>query len=300
MPSSETPCQSHYQIGAVARLTGISQHCLRAWERRYGIDPSGRTQTRRRVYTQEDIQRLILIKRLIDADYAISTIASLSLSQLEMRVRELDSTQSETLCRLVVFGIQLAEQLRTHPDHGLNITGIYNRIADANLGALEADILVLEYACVHKEDIDAISRLLTQTGARRAVVIYRFVHPDVETLFDLERITGLQAPIDLHKLRLVCPNSRLKNQADAVPERQFDDVHLARIASQSTLIKCDCPHHLVNLILSLNAFEDYSVRCENSNAEDAHMHAYLYRMAAQARAKIEHALTRVMEHEGIV
>lgn len=301
MPLSQNPCPHQYQIGAVARLTGISQHCLRAWERRYGIHPSGRTETRRRVYTQEDVQRLIFIKRLVDADHAISTIANLSLEQLETRVTELGDAPKETLCRLAVFGIQLAEQLRAHPNHGLNIVGVYNHVTDVPIETLEAHILVLEYACVHREDIENITHLLNQSGARRAVIVYRFVHPDVEADLNTERITGLQAPIDLHELRLACPQSRAteSDTTEAVPERLFAEMDLARIASQSSLIKCECPHHLVNLILSLNAFEDYSARCENKNAEDAQIHAYLHRITAQARAKIEHALTRVIEHEGI-
>ena len=42
-------------IGAVARLTGLSDHTIRAWERRYGAVVARRAANGRRVYTEGDI-----------------------------------------------------------------------------------------------------------------------------------------------------------------------------------------------------------------------------------------------------
>ena len=42
-----------YRIGAVARMTGISTHALRAWERRYdGVNPE-RTESGGRLYSDD-------------------------------------------------------------------------------------------------------------------------------------------------------------------------------------------------------------------------------------------------------
>ena len=307
---NDTPSEQHYLIGAVAKLTSITPQCLRAWERRYGLGPSYRTRTQRRLYTQEDVQRLMLIKRLVDAGNTISSIAYLSLDQLQERIRETNDRSilpsNSNICRyrMAVFGFQLAEQLRAHSNHGLNVVAVYNRPSEADLDVLEADVLILEHPTVHREEYEEVLRLLDRTGARKAVVVYRFVHPDVANELNTARIMGLQAPIDLNELQLAClePLGRIPNgdeNANLLPMRRFDDIELARIASQSSLIKCQCPHHLVNLLLSLTAFEDYSARCENQTTDDAQIHAYLRRITAQARAKMEQALNRVIDHEGI-
>ena len=86
---------------------------------------------------------------------------------------------------------------------------------------------------------------------------------------------------------------------EAPPERLYDNRQLARAAVTSTAIKCECPHHLADLILSLCHFEAYSARCESLNRDDAALHAYLHVTTAQARSLMEQALQKVVEVEGI-
>ena len=64
-------------------------------------------------------------------------------------------------------------------------------------------------------------------------------------------------------------------------------------------MRCECPHHLADIVLSLRAFEDYSKACENRNPDDAALHHYLWRSAAQARALFEDAIVHVAKAEGI-
>ncbi len=75
MAMNRTP---QYSIGAAARSAGLTPLVLRAWERRYGVVRPSRTQTGRRMYTQEDVDRLSLLKRLTDAGHRIGGIANLS------------------------------------------------------------------------------------------------------------------------------------------------------------------------------------------------------------------------------
>lgn len=58
-------------------------------------------------------------------------------------------------------------------------------------------------------------------------------------------------------------------------------------------------HHLADIVLSLRAFEEYNEACESLSPEDAALHHYLWRRAAQARALFEDAIERVAEAEGI-
>ena len=58
---------SGYGIGAVSSLTGISPDTLRVWEKRYAIVQPKRTPSGNRVYSQEDLNHLLIIKRLLEA-----------------------------------------------------------------------------------------------------------------------------------------------------------------------------------------------------------------------------------------
>jgi DNA-binding transcriptional MerR regulator/methylmalonyl-CoA mutase cobalamin-binding subunit len=65
------------------RRTGLSADVLRAWERRYrAIEPS-RTQGGQRLYSDEDVERLVLLKRATAAGHSISEIARLDRPALE-------------------------------------------------------------------------------------------------------------------------------------------------------------------------------------------------------------------------
>lgn len=66
-----------YPIKAVAQRTGLSTHVIRIWEKRYHAVTPKRTDTNRRLYSNEDIDRLQLLKRAIDDGHNIGQIANL-------------------------------------------------------------------------------------------------------------------------------------------------------------------------------------------------------------------------------
>ncbi len=80
--------EPRHPIGVVARRTGLSPNLLRAWERRYGAIEPGRTDTRRRLYSDLDIARLGLMRQAVSAGRRISDVARLSLAELEALIRE--------------------------------------------------------------------------------------------------------------------------------------------------------------------------------------------------------------------
>jgi len=75
-----------YRIGSVSDLTGIPPHTLRAWERRYEAAIPVRTDAGFRLYSEDDVGRLSLIKRLSDLGHAIGSIANLGLKELQERL----------------------------------------------------------------------------------------------------------------------------------------------------------------------------------------------------------------------
>jgi hypothetical protein len=62
---------------------------------------------------------------------------------------------------------------------------------------------------------------------------------------------------------------------------------------------CECPRHVVELLLSLSTFEHYSAECENRSPTDAAMHRYLQRVAGSARLLFEDALVLLAKSEGL-
>ena len=76
----------HYPIRAAANLTGLSIDTLRAWERRYQAVTPMRG-NRGRVYGDEDIRRLILLREAVDRGHAIGQVAGLGDQELERLVQ---------------------------------------------------------------------------------------------------------------------------------------------------------------------------------------------------------------------
>lgn len=76
-----------HPIKVVVRRTGLSAHVIRVWERRYGAVEPARTETNRRLYSDEDIARLICLQQAIQAGHSIGRIARLPADELEKLVR---------------------------------------------------------------------------------------------------------------------------------------------------------------------------------------------------------------------
>jgi DNA-binding transcriptional MerR regulator/methylmalonyl-CoA mutase cobalamin-binding subunit len=70
-------------IAAVERDTGLSKDTLRVWERRYGFPQPLRDANGERVYPQDQVDRLRLIKRLMDQGHRPGKIAECPLEQLQ-------------------------------------------------------------------------------------------------------------------------------------------------------------------------------------------------------------------------
>jgi DNA-binding transcriptional MerR regulator len=79
-----------YPISAVAKLTGIPLDTLRAWERRYRTVIPKRA-ARGRVYSEEQIQRLLLLRRAVEQGHAIGQVAALGDRQLRLLLEKTSS-----------------------------------------------------------------------------------------------------------------------------------------------------------------------------------------------------------------
>ncbi len=77
-----------HSIKVVARRTGLSTHLIRAWEKRYSTIQPERNDGNRRLYTSEDIERLLLLKRATDAGHNIGDIAQLPTDRLRVLISQ--------------------------------------------------------------------------------------------------------------------------------------------------------------------------------------------------------------------
>lgn len=80
--------EARHPIRVVASRTGLTPTLLRAWERRYSVVEPGRSEGGQRLYSDDDIERLLLLKRATDAGRAIRLVADLPVADLRTLVEE--------------------------------------------------------------------------------------------------------------------------------------------------------------------------------------------------------------------
>ena len=75
--------EPRYRIGTLSRLSGVSTHLIRVWERRYDALEPDRSGGGARLYAPADLERLRLLKRAVELGHAIGQVARLDRDELE-------------------------------------------------------------------------------------------------------------------------------------------------------------------------------------------------------------------------
>ena len=76
-----------YSIKDLENLTGIKAHTLRIWEQRYGLVEPHRTDTNIRLYSNDDLKKLLNVSVLVHAGHKISSVAYMDPSALHAAVQ---------------------------------------------------------------------------------------------------------------------------------------------------------------------------------------------------------------------
>ncbi len=71
-----------YPIKVVSQMTSLSAFVIRAWEKRYNAVTPSRTESNRRLYSDEDIEKLNLLNEAVQNGHNIGGIANLSIGDL--------------------------------------------------------------------------------------------------------------------------------------------------------------------------------------------------------------------------
>jgi len=325
-----------YRAGAVSRMVRMPVATLRIWERRFQLTSTAVPPSSHRLYSAADVKRIALLKQLTDMGHAISTIAALGIGEL----RQVAATHVSTVAgseqslapklapwRVVVVGDGLAHRLQKPSvarrlGRSLHISGPFESLKQAveTLAGEAIDALLVQASGLHEGSLAELQAAAAALGARRVGMLYSFSAELVCKAFTVANVALLHEPQTdlaladwLHGLCVDFPREETSGSATSpaladsmlgamspIPPRRFDDAALAEFAGLSTTISCECPHHVVDLLMQLSHFETYSAQCEQLSPADAALHAYLEHVAGSARHLFETALERLVVHEGLM
>lgn len=298
-----------YRSGAAARLAGLPVETLRVWERRYGLSDTERSSHGQRLYSEEQVRRLGLLKQLVDQGQQIGQLALLSLEQLRaMAGGTAGATAPEGPIRLAVSGIGLARRIAASGDTArLQVVASWSRLDEAGAAPAQAtaDLLVVELSELHEAAMAAIAAAREATGAAAVLVLYRFSASATIRALRAHGWLVARVPAELGELVSLCRAALAgrglppRKEMEAAAPPRFDEQALAAISSAGNSVACECPRHLADLLLMVGSFERYSAQCASRNEADRLLHQDLYQAAGRARAVLEQAMVQLARAEGL-
>jgi len=281
-----------YKIGAVAKRTGITPECLRAWERRYGLEPADRA-GKTRFYSASQVERLIAVKALLDQGHPISQVLRLDDGELQRRLQPARAAAgaSHRRPRVGLVGGQLLLAHREAAEVAVDVVAQWASSADlrADGGAVpELDCVVVYVPTLDAQEIENVEVIFP--GAR-VVVAFKYA-----TSADLERSRRdgramLRWPADWTTLeRRITAAMPARSTA-----RRYSEEQLLHIALMTSRAACDCPRHLAELIGALNDYAAHARRC-SSDAD----HKAVGPALEAARSELEGSLQEFVERHGLL
>ncbi len=297
----------------ISRLSGVPAATIRMWERRYTALTPSRSPAGGRLYSRSDVARLALLKQLVDRGHAIGTVAGLTEQSLQQLAADSGPvTASAAPVRVAAVGSILPARLKAAAAAlpqirwGGAYDGIKRLLAEVRDQSLDA--IIVEIPTLGPAQAAQVLDLVRQAEPRLVVVVYSFGAGRDLAQLRIDPILLLKGRSDATQLLRICqlslslrPHGALPSfdalVSRSVPEPIYSETDLAELSAAPNTIRCECPRHLSDLLLSLGAFERYSIGCQNLNEQDAAVHAMLRSVSGQARALLEEGLRRVIALE---
>ncbi len=289
MPTTD---QELYRIGTVARLTGITVECLRAWERRYGLMPTQRTGNTR-FYSRAQLNKLNKIKALIEQGHPISTLAELSAEQLDARLGGARSLATSRLPQVGLVGPNLLLLEQQSEDSDLaEVCQRWVSLEDfATSRATERaqlDAVAIQLPTLNRDDLERARQAAPDC---RLVAVYQFASQDAIADARQQGAQTAAWPLSWVELMGSCAApSETRTRTGKLAPHRFSDHELVALAGSALQRGDETPRHLVTLITNLNAFADYATQCIIERPGDAEVHERIREEASHARAQLERAL----------
>jgi MerR family transcriptional regulator, light-induced transcriptional regulator len=127
-------------IAAVERETGLSKDTLRVWERRYDFPSPGRDEFGERIYSREQVEKLRLIKTLMDQGHRPGKIVGVGMDKLraiaspdasaEAMDDDAHSEPEELLHFISLCKAHLVDEMRRELSQSLLRMGMYRFVTD--------------------------------------------------------------------------------------------------------------------------------------------------------------------------
>lgn len=156
--------EAYQTVKVVSRRSGLSAHVIRIWERRYGAVEPERTGTNRRLYSDEQIERLSLLREVTQSGHSIGRVAKLPTEKLRELAKESHGTNR-------------------HAPRALTAAPVATNLLDECLAAVKSlDARALD---------DALKRAATELGAHG--LLQRVVAPLAQTIGELWRDGSITA-----------------------------------------------------------------------------------------------------------
>jgi DNA-binding transcriptional MerR regulator len=304
-----TDDDTYLPIRAVTRLTGINDHTLRKWESRYALVVPTRSETGRRLYSSADVERLLIVRDLLEQGFQPSQLADLDASALQAlrqptaraRLRPPSGPLAVT-----VVGHILNATLRAAPEtvaKALDVTPYPGNLNDwLTAGGSDGNTLI---ECASLQP-GLAKRIIRQRRSATGVVVLVYGFASSSTVAELAEagILCRKAPLTAQELvtalTLPLPAAEFGELLERTPPvRRFNDAEIAALARASPAIDCECPAHIAQLLSSINAFEQYSQECSDIDPDERALHQHIARVAGVSRALFENAMQHIVEAEGI-
>lgn len=320
---SPTDGGHRYRSGEAARLANMPPTTLRMWERRYGVIGPLKSESGQRLYSEDDVRRLVLLKALVRQGHAIGSVARLAHNQLEALLQtrpggavasaQAAHEESGQRVRIATVGAAVSRRLRAALEQTqradaverLDFSGLTEVGAAAGKGA-SADALVIDVLSLTRELAAQVLEMRDRLHARMAAVSYAYGNAQATETLRMGGVRLYRAPMSAVEMRQLAGDLYAGGKGEAPvglesngvrAPRRFDDETLERVMAQSSVVRCECPQHLGELIMRLDAFERYSDDCTSRSVDDAVLHRHLGNVANQARVMLEAALERVVAAE---
>lgn len=284
-----------YKIGAVAKRTGITPECLRAWERRYGLLPAERI-GKTRFYSAAQVDRLLAMKALLDQGDSISEVVGLEASALAARLRVAPQSRrlGDGAPRLGLVGGPLVKAHREAVGAQANVVAKW--VTLETVQALEGALPALDAVFVHlpsltSEPIDLIRNLFPKAQVAAA---YRFTTKQDLAQLQSAGVPLLRWPTDWEAVEETLARMSFDAEDDD-GARLYSDEQLDHIDHMADRAPCECPRHLAELIAALNALDAHGDRCDGTDD-----HQPLQAHLRLGRAQLERALRRLVDRHGLL
>ncbi|MGB6054781.1 MAG: MerR family transcriptional regulator [Burkholderiaceae bacterium] len=164
MTDPEIPPPATHTISAVERDTGLGKDTLRVWERRYGFPQPQRDSNGDRVYPLDQVNKLRLLKRLIDSGHRPGKVVHLEFDELQAladssagaeKTKGAATDHAELMPLLEMCMAHRIEELRRSLAHALVRVGLQAFVEDmiAPLTEMVGELWARGQIAIHEEHL---------------------------------------------------------------------------------------------------------------------------------------------------